>query len=168
MLLPNFKDFKSNLESKKNQLVYKRLPADLDTAVSLMIKLTEHKKNSFLLESVTGGEIKGRYSVIGMDPDLIWECYGQKSKIKTKVNKKFSAFKQCELNPLQALREILADIKMDIPKSLPQMAAGLFGFLGYDMIRLVENIPNIILHKNYTIFTIIVFYIFTFIEILFH
>ena len=143
MLLPDFKDFKSNLESKKNQLVYKRLPADLDTAVSLMIKLTEHKKNSFLLESVTGGEIKGRYSVIGMDPDLIWECFGQTSRIKTKVDKKFSAFKQCKDSPLQALRKILADIKMDIPKSLPQMAAGLFGFLGYDMIRLVENIPSI-------------------------
>ena len=78
MLLPNYQNFKRVLEKGKNQLVYKRLPADLDTAVSLMLKLTKNKKNSFLLESVTGGEIKGRYSVIGMDPDLIWECKGKK------------------------------------------------------------------------------------------
>ncbi|PQM62708.1 MAG: anthranilate synthase component I [Rhodobacteraceae bacterium] len=142
MLLPNYQNFKRVLEKGKNQLVYKRLPADLDTAVSLMLKLTKNKKNSFLLESVTGGEIKGRYSVIGMDPDLIWECKGKKSRIKIKTNKKFSAFEESKKSPLVKLREILTEIKVDIPKSIPQMAAGLFGFLGYDMIRLVENLPN--------------------------
>ena len=142
MLLPNYQNFKRVLEKGKNQLVYKRLPADLDTAVSLMLKLTKNKKNSFLLESVTGGEIKGRYSVIGMDPDLIWECKGKKSRIKIKTNKKFSSFEESKKSPLVKLREILTEIKVDIPKSIPQMAAGLFGFLGYDMIRLVENLPN--------------------------
>ena len=142
MLLPDYKNFKKKLDEGKNQLIYRRIPADLDTAVSLMIKLTKNKKNSFLLESVTGGEIKGRYSVIGMDPDLIWECFGESSRIKTKSQKKFSSFKKCKQNPLVVLRKILAETKVDIPKSLPQMAAGLFGFIGYDMIRLVENLPH--------------------------
>ena len=143
MLLPDYETFKSSFNNGKNQLVYRRLPADLDTAVSLMIKLTKNKRNTFLLESVTGGEIKGRYSVIGMEPDLIWECFGQTSRVKIRSNNKFGAFKQCEQKPLLALRTILSKTKIDIPKSLPQMAAGLFGFLGYDMIRLVENLPNI-------------------------
>ena len=140
MLLPNYKDFAFAFKKHKNQVVYQRLSADLDTAVSLMIKLSKSKKNSFLLESVTGGEIKGRYSVIGMDPDLVWECYGQTSQIKIKNKKKFAT---CESKPLIALRELIAETKIDFPKSLPQMSAGLFGFLGYDMIRLVENLPNI-------------------------
>ena len=87
MPLPNYEDFAIDFKEQKNQVVYQRLSADLDTAVSLMIKLTRNKKNSFLLESVTGGEIKGRYSVIGMDPDLVWECYGQTSQIKIKNQK---------------------------------------------------------------------------------
>ena len=143
MLLPKYKDFLVEFKERKNQVVFQRLSADLDTAVSLMIKLTKNKKNSFLLESVTGGEIKGRYSVIGMDPDLVWECFGQTSQIKIKNDKKFSKFVNCKSKPLVALRELIAETKMDFPKSLPQMSAGLFGFLGYDMIRLVENLPNI-------------------------
>ena len=142
MLLPNYQDFCITFKASKNQVIYQRLSADLDTAVSLMIKLTKDKKNSFLLESVTGGEIKGRYSVIGMDPDLVWECYGQTSQIKIKTKNKFSKFSKCQSAPLVALRELIANTKIDFPKSLPQMAAGLFGFLGYDMIRLVEDLPN--------------------------
>ena len=57
-------------------MVWTRLVADLDTPVSLMLKLTEARKDSFLLESVTGGEVRGRYSIMGMKPDLIWECRG--------------------------------------------------------------------------------------------
>ena len=143
MLLPNYEDFAVNFKEQKNQVVYQRLSADLDTAVSLMLKLARNKKNSFLLESVTGGEIKGRYSVIGMDPDLVWQCYGKKSQVKIKRHKKFSKFVDCINPPLVALRQLISDTKIDFPKSLPQMSAGLFGFLGYDMIRLVEDLPDI-------------------------
>ena len=143
MLLPTFKDFVTSFKKNENQIVYQRLSADLDTAVSIMIKLGKNKKNSFLLESVTGGEIKGRYSVIGMDPDLVWECYGKTSKIKVKNKKKFSKFAKCTSTPLIALRQLIADTQINLPKSVPHMSAGLFGFLGYDMIRLVENLPNI-------------------------
>ena len=59
---PSFSGFKDKLNKKQNQIVYTKFSADLDTPVSLMLKLTKNEKNSFLLESVTGGEIKGRYS----------------------------------------------------------------------------------------------------------
>ena len=72
--LPSFSEFSNKLKKNKNQIVYTKFSADLDTPVSLMMKLAKEEKNSFLLESVTGGEIKGRYSVIGMNPDLIWKC----------------------------------------------------------------------------------------------
>ena len=62
-------------------MVWTRLVADLDTPVSLMLKLTEARKDSFLLESVTGGEVRGRYSIMGMKPDLIWECRGTGARI---------------------------------------------------------------------------------------
>ncbi len=64
------------MRGRRNQVVYTRLAADLDTPVSLMLKLTGAGKTAFMLESVTGGEVRGRYSIIGMNPDLIWECHG--------------------------------------------------------------------------------------------
>ena len=143
MLLPTFKHFKKLFLKNKNQVLYRRLTADLDTAVSLMLKLNNGQKNTFLLESVTGGEVKGRYSIIGMEPDLIWECFGKTSRVKYKQNNVFSKFNSCAKAPLNALRELILDSKIQLPKDLPKMSAGLFGFLGYDMIRLVENLPNV-------------------------
>ena len=70
-LTPNFETFETAHKAGKNQVVYARLAADLDTPVSLMLKLTEARKDSFMLESVTGGEVRGRYSMIGMKPDVI-------------------------------------------------------------------------------------------------
>ena len=73
-LFPAFDVFESLYKKGQNQVVYTRIAADLETPVSLMLKLTQARKDSFLLESVTGREIRGRYSVIGMKPDLIWKC----------------------------------------------------------------------------------------------
>ncbi len=64
-----------------SQAVWAQVVADMDTPVSLMLKLTGAAENSFLLESVTGGEIRGRYSVIGFEPDLIWRCRGNAAEI---------------------------------------------------------------------------------------
>ena len=71
-LTPEFDQFEKNYNKNINQLVYCRLAADLDTPVSLMLKLTNEEENSFILESVTGGEVRGRYSIVGMRPDKIW------------------------------------------------------------------------------------------------
>ncbi len=143
MVLPYFDTFETKFEQKENQVVYKRIPADLDTAVSVMLKLTQAKKNSFLLESVTGGEIRGRYSIIGMDPDLIWECTGVKSRILRNVKTSSSKLEACKNSPLDSLRALITESRINLPTELPKMAAGLFGFLGYDMIRLVEKLPSI-------------------------
>ncbi len=75
-LIPDFETFRTGFEAGANQVVFARLAADLDTPVSLMLKLTGARADAFMLESVTGGEVRGRYSIIGMKPDLIWECRG--------------------------------------------------------------------------------------------
>lgn len=142
-ITPNLDSFSKVYNSGKNYLVYTRLAADLDTTVSLMLKLTEAKKNSFMLESVTGGDSKGRYSIIGMNPDLIWRCEGNNASINRLAldgSEKYNAVKE---DPLTSLRSILEETSIDLPEDLPPMAAGLFGYLGYDMIRLVEHLPNI-------------------------
>ncbi|NNK79843.1 MAG: anthranilate synthase component I, partial [Litoreibacter sp.] len=72
-LSPAYEDFEARFAAGENQVVYTRLVADLDTPVSLMMKLTDAQRDSFVLESVTGGEVRGRYSIVGMKPDLIWQ-----------------------------------------------------------------------------------------------
>ena len=80
-LFPAIDDFAAGFAAGGNQVVWTRLVADLDTPVALMLKLTEARKDSFLLESVTGGEVRGRYSIMGMKPDLIWECRGTAARL---------------------------------------------------------------------------------------
>ena len=108
-----------------------------------MLKLTGAAENAFVLESVTGGEVRGRYSIIGMKPDLIWRCRGETSAVNRAARFDPDGFEDMPGNPLDALRAIIAESKIDIPDDLPQAAAGLFGYLGYDTIRLVENLPNV-------------------------
>ena len=142
-LIPEFDHFAQGYAAGRNQIVYTRLAADLDTPVSLMLKLTGAAENGFVLESVTGGEVRGRYSIIGMKPDLIWRCRGETSAINRAARYDAEAFEDVPGNPLDVLRAIIAESKIDLPEDLPQAAAGLFGYLGYDMIRLVEHLPNV-------------------------
>ena len=142
-LLPTFDDFERNWVQGKNQLVYARLAADLDTPVSLMAKLGEARADTFMLESVTGGEVRGRYSVVGMKPDLIWQCAGTTSHINRDARFDGTAFRPQPGAPLDNLRALIAESRVDLPFGLPAIAAGLFGYLGYDMIRLVENLPHV-------------------------
>ncbi len=78
---PDRAAFAESYQAGQNQILWTELVADMDTAVSLMLKLTAASPDSFMLESVTGGEIRGRYSVIGCKPDLIWRCRGEKAEI---------------------------------------------------------------------------------------
>ncbi len=142
-LIPEFDAFSKGYEAGENQLVYTRLAADLDTPVSVMMKLADAGQDSFILESVTGGEVRGRYSIIGLKPDLIWECRGETSRINRGARFDRDTFEDCTPAPLEMIRRILAESRIDMPKDLPASAAGLFGFLGYDMIRLVEHLPNV-------------------------
>ena len=142
-MTPDFETFKAGYDAGQNQIVYTRLTADLDTPVSLMLKLTGAGKHAFLLESVTGGEIRGRYSIVGMKPDLIWECRAKTSHINRTARFDDSGFEAQSGDPLANLRALIAESKIDLPADLPAASAGLFGYLGYDMIRLVEHLPNV-------------------------
>lgn len=138
-LTPEFTNFEKEYKSGRNQVVYSKLTSDLDTPVSIMLKLAGAKKNSFILESVTGGEIRGRYSIIGMDPDLIWKCEEEQSFLSSGD----SVFKPISGQPLSVFRDLLQQSVINLPKELPQSSAGLFGYFGYDMVRHVENLPNL-------------------------
>jgi len=142
-LTPPFEAFERGWTAGQNQVVYARLAADLDTPVSLMLKLAEARTDTFMLESVTGGEVRGRYSMIGMKPDLIWQCHGTQSRINREARFDPTAFTPQDGHPLTTLRALIAECRMDMPDGLPAAAAGLFGYLGYDMIRLVENLPDV-------------------------
>jgi anthranilate synthase component 1 len=142
-LTPDFETFAKAYAAGENQVVYTRLAADLDTPVSLMLKLTGAQKDAFMLESVTGGEIRGRYSIIGMKPDLVWRCHGKVSALNRSARFDADDFTDQSGDPMDNLRSLIAESKIDLPEDLPQAAAGLFGYLGYDMVRLVEHLPNV-------------------------
>ena len=139
--LPNYTNFKDKLLKQKSNVVWTTLVADLDTPVSAMMRIKD-SSYSFLLESVEGGETKGRYSIIGLDPDLIWRSYGNKPELMLNANKKNMKFKSIKKNTLESLRELLEESKINLPDSLPPMSAGLVGYLGYDNIKLIESIPS--------------------------
>ena len=141
--LPSSSEFSNKLKKNKNQIVYTKFSADLDTPVSLMMKLAKEEKNSFLLESVTGGEIKGRYSVIGMKPDLIWKCNLEKSEINRKVLEKSNNFIKQSNPPISELKSLIKESYLQIPDNLPAMSAGLFGYLSYEMINFEKKISEI-------------------------
>jgi anthranilate synthase component I len=123
------------------QAVWTTLVADLETPVSAYLKLGGGKPMSFLLESVEGGETRGRYSIIGLAPDLIWRARGAKAEINRNARAKAEAFVPLAEPPLATLRALIDESRIALPDILPPMAAGLFGYLGYDMVRLMEELP---------------------------
>ena len=126
------------------QVVWTTLVADLETPVSAFLKLGGGKAMSFLLESVEGGAVRGRYSIIGLEPDLIWRANGGKADINRAARKDAAAYTPCSEPPLEALRTLIEESRIALPESLPPMSAGVFGYLGYDMVRLMEDLkpPN--------------------------
>ena len=123
------------------QVVWTTLVADLETPVSAFLKVAGGRAMSFLFESVEGGAVRGRYSIIGLEPDLIWRANGARAEINRAARAKPDAFVPCPEPPLEALRALIAESRIALPEKLPPMAAGLFGYLGYDMVRLMEELP---------------------------
>ncbi|HWD48400.1 MAG TPA: hypothetical protein VG309_00635, partial [Rhizomicrobium sp.] len=138
---PDFAAFARNHDAGRPQAIYTRLVADLETPVTAYLKLGEGRDNSFLLESVQGGEARGRYSIIGAKPDLIWRCRDGKAEINRNARADAGAFVPADHadKPLESLRLLVNATQMELPPSLPPMAVGLFGYLGYDMVRLIET-----------------------------
>ncbi len=115
--------------------------ADLETPVAAFLKLAHGQPNSFLLESIEGGSARGRYSVIGMAPDLIWRCRDGVAEINRQAIGAPHAFTPDTRKPLESLRALLAESRLDT-EGLPPMAGGLVGYLGYDMVRQMERLPS--------------------------
>ncbi len=141
MIEPAFDAFAAEHDKGRGQLVFTRLVADMETPVSAFLKLGDGKDNAFLLESVQGGETRGRYSIIGLKPDLIWRCRDGKAEINRGALNGGS-FTAESARPLESLRALSKETRMVVPQGLPPMATGLFGYLGYDMARQVEDLPN--------------------------
>ncbi len=138
----DFASFASPYEAGQAQLLWTVLVADLETPVSAMLKLGLGRANSFLLESVEGGAIRGRYSAIGFDPDVVWRCRGKTAEINRQALKTPDTFEPCPGPPLESLRALIAESRTDLPEKLPPMASGLFGYIGYDAVRLMERLPD--------------------------
>jgi anthranilate synthase component 1 len=142
---PDFSAFARVYDAGRPQVLYTRLIADLETPVSAFLKLGEGRDNAFLFESVQGGEARGRYSIIGLKPDLIWRCRDGVCEINRSARSAADRFVPDILadDPIAALRALIAECRMELPAGLPPMATGLFGYLGYDMVRLIEKLPNV-------------------------
>src|ERR1700678_1789922 len=111
------------------QVVWTTLVADLETPVSAFLKTGADKPLSFLLESVEGGAVRGRYSIIGLDPDAVWRARGTTAEINRAALTARHAFTSCPQPPLAALRAFIDESRIRLPDGLPPMAAGVFGYL---------------------------------------
>jgi anthranilate synthase component 1 len=141
-ITPDYAEFAKNYSAGKPQFLLTRLVADLETPVSAMLKLSRNVRYSFLLESVEGGAVRGRYSIIGMNPDLIWKVENGEASINRKaLSDDKNGFVPENKQPLTSLRGLLEESRMDLGEDAPPMAAGVFGYLGYDMVRLMEDLP---------------------------
>tara|TARA_X000000950_G_scaffold285064_2_gene389789 strand:- start:46863 stop:48368 length:1506 start_codon:yes stop_codon:yes gene_type:complete len=135
---PKNEEFKKKYNKGIPQLLYTDFSADLHTPVSTLLKF-RHEKYSFLFESVEKGNKRGRYSVIGLKPDLIWECKNNVCTIEKVLERKKKKIDDT-FTPIESLKKLFSENKFNIPKNLPPMSSGLFGYLGYDMISHFENI----------------------------
>ena len=140
---PEQKTFAQRYDAGEPQVVWTRLVADLETPVSAYLKLVRDRSPSFLLESIEGGETRGRYSIIGLAPDLLWRANGEAAAINRTPARHPDRFKPVASPTLKALRELLDESAIDLPEELPPMAAGVFGYMGYDTVRLVEDLPDV-------------------------
>ncbi|MBL8543923.1 MAG: anthranilate synthase component I [Hyphomonadaceae bacterium] len=122
-------------------LVWTKRISDLETPVAALLKIGADTPGVFLLESVQGGDFRGRFSIIGVAPDLVWRV--KNGRAQTSSGGFADAdFKDEAQPPLQSLRALINVSALKLPAGLPPMAAGLFGYLGYDMVRYIERLPE--------------------------
>lgn len=143
--MPDIEDFATFAEAYRRgepQVVWTRLVSDLETPVSAMLKLAEHEPYAFLLESVEGGAVRGRYSAIGLRPDLLWKSDRGRVSVNRNARRDLDAFEPEDVPPLDSLRRLIAESRIALPDGFPPLAAGLFGYLGYDMVRHIERLPD--------------------------
>jgi anthranilate synthase component 1 len=123
-------------------LVWRRQVADTETPVAAALKLIEPGRGDFLLESVEGGSTRGRHSLIGLAPDLLFRAHGHAAEINRRWATDRDAFEACAAQTLDALRALVAECRADVPAELPRALACLVGYFGYETIGLVEDLPQ--------------------------
>ncbi|MFN3620222.1 anthranilate synthase component I family protein [Sphingorhabdus sp.] len=126
----------------KPQLIWRKRIADTETPVSAALKLFEAERGDFILESVEGGETRGRHSLIGIAPDLVFRAAGDRAEVNSQWMVDRGAFAPSALPSLDALRALAAECRMDVPEELPPALACLVGYFGYETIGLVEQLPR--------------------------
>lgn len=140
---PPFEAFRSTYDGGGSQVVWTRLIDDLETPVSAFLKIGHGKPYAFLFESVEGGAFRARYSIITLNPDLVWRCRGDQAEVAQGADIAANRFTPQDGGALDSLRDLLSASRIELPPGLPPMAAGVFGVIGYDMVRLVETLPDI-------------------------
>ena len=139
---PTEATFRASYDSGHGTLVWTTGVADLETPVAAFLKLAHGRPNSFLLESIEGGSARSRYSIIGMDPDLVWRCRAGRAEVNRHARSAPHAFVPDSRPALDSLRALIQEAQLDLPDHLPPMLGGLVGYLGYDMVRLMERLPD--------------------------
>lgn len=127
-------------------LVWRRTIADTETPVSAALKLMEEGRGDFLLESVEDGSVRGRYSLLGLAPDLVFRAEGERAEINAAWETDRAAFKPLAGDTLAELRALVADCRIDVAadmaQGLPGVLACLVGYFAYETIGLVEKLPR--------------------------
>ena len=140
--LANSEDARKALAEGKPALVWRKVVCDTHTPVGAALALIEPGRGDFLLESVEGGEIRGRYSLLGLDPDLVFRAEGEKAAINPIWRHDRAAFEPLDGNALQELRALAESCRIDKPEELPAALACLVGYFGYETVGLVEDLPR--------------------------
>jgi len=131
--------FQTHFDQGLSQLVWRWVPADLHTPVAAYLKLAKDQPYGVLLESVEGGAVLGRYSAIGLYPDLFWRCQNGVPEVSLDSE----TWERVSESTIEHFKQLIAGSKLDVTGDVPPMAAsGLFGYFGYSMVNLVEDLPN--------------------------
>ena len=130
-------DFKKKHKNKKNQIIFHKSVCKNNKIIENIINNFLIKKNSFIFESVEKRRIRGRYTIIGSDPDKIWE-FNKKKIYLTENNKK----KIIKGIPYIFLRKLIENFNFPLPKNLPPLCSLLVGYFSYDIIRYIEKVPD--------------------------
>ena len=133
-------DFLAQYRAGKAALLWYRVLNDTQTPLATYAKLKAGQDYSYLLESVQGGENRGRYTIMGAEPDFLWRC--RKNNAEINADPKQDDFQPCSLPPKESLARLIDASRVENPPELPLMSAMLVGYLGYDCIRWVEDIPD--------------------------
>ncbi|MDT8757638.1 chorismate-binding protein [Sphingomonas psychrotolerans] len=130
------------LAAGRSALLWRRQVADTETPVAAALKLIEPGRGDFLLESVEGGSVRGRHSLIGLAPDLVFRATGSEAAINPHWLTDRNAFTSCDEPALEALRSLVQSCRMDVPTELPRALACLVGYFSYETVGLVEKLPR--------------------------